>query len=94
LLKVRFKKVTEISSTVKQPKNYRRYQKRCILKSIDVTDNGCKKVKRYSTAVSHNLITIGGQYRDTFVPLSIVPRYCQPMVIKLYEFCVVRKLFI
>jgi len=54
LLKVFSKKLPKYR--VKRPKKYRRYQKRYILKSIDVTDNGTKKyritVPRYkSTAV-------------------------------------------
>jgi len=39
---------------VKWPEKYRRYQKRCILKSIDVTDNGTKK---YRVTVSRYFCT-------------------------------------
>jgi len=49
LFKVHFKKLPKYR--VKQPKKYRRYQKQYFLKSIDVTDNGTKKVLRYRTVL-------------------------------------------
>jgi len=49
LLKVHFKKVTEISS--KTAKSIDDIKNGTFLKIIDVTDNGTRKVPRYSTEV-------------------------------------------